>query len=55
MPYKGKSSLPAWLSAVMTHDLKADARERFLRTAAEFGQGNLQSQKPGKTAVTYVR
>ncbi|WP_180065430.1 MULTISPECIES: molybdopterin molybdotransferase MoeA [unclassified Acinetobacter] len=32
-----------WFSAVMTHDLKADARERFLRMSAHFDkQGKLQ-------------
>ena len=32
----------------MTHDLKADARERFLRMAAEFDQGTLKLKSLAK-------
>ena len=39
---QGQKQLPAWFSAVMMHDLKADARERFLRMSAGFDQGLLK-------------
>ncbi len=39
---QGQKQLPAWFSAVMTHDLKADSRERFLSMAARFDQGTLK-------------
>lgn len=39
---QGQKQLPEWFSAVMTHDLKADARERFLRMSASFDQGQLK-------------
>lgn len=45
---QGQKQSPAWLSAVMTHDLKADARERFLRMAAEFDQGTLKLKSLAK-------
>ncbi|WP_180162671.1 molybdopterin molybdotransferase MoeA [Acinetobacter sp. YH12069] len=40
---QGQTTPLDWFSAVMTHDLKADARERFLRMSAHFDkQGKLQ-------------
>ncbi|WP_180124940.1 molybdopterin molybdotransferase MoeA [Acinetobacter sp. YH12080] len=40
---QGQTPALDWFSAVMTHDLKADARERFLRMSAHFDkQGKLQ-------------
>lgn len=33
---------PKWLSGTIQHDLKADARERFLRMSAQFQNGSLQ-------------
>lgn len=40
---QGQTPAMDWFSAVMTHDLKADARERFLRMSAHFDkQGKLQ-------------
>ena len=37
-----------WLSGVLTHDLKSDARERFLRMHAYFDQGQLKLQSLAK-------
>ncbi|WP_043969871.1 MULTISPECIES: molybdopterin molybdotransferase MoeA [Acinetobacter] len=37
-----------WLSGVLTHDLKSDARERFLRMQAYFDQGQLKFQSLAK-------
>lgn len=45
---QGHTHAPAWISAVMSQDLKADARERFLRMRAEFDQGTLKLQSLGK-------
>src|SRR5690606_22673937 len=45
---QGDKHAPTWISAVMSHDLKADARERFLRMMAEFDQGSLKLQSLGK-------
>ena len=45
---QGHQQAPTWISAVMRHDLKADARERFLRMTAEFDQGTLTLQSLGK-------
>ena len=39
---QGQKQPPNWFSAVLTHDLKMDARERFLRMSASFDQGMLQ-------------
>ena len=38
----GQSVSPAWVSAVLQHDLKSDRRERFLRMSAQVEQGQLQ-------------
>ena len=40
--------LPNWFSGKMTHTLKPDARERFLRMSAQFDQGELQLQSLSK-------
>jgi len=37
-----------WLSGVLTHDLKSDARERFLRMHAYFDQGQLKLRSLAK-------
>lgn len=37
-----------WFSAVLTHELKSDARERFLRMHAYFEQGQLKLQSLAK-------
>lgn len=39
---QGQKQLPQWFSAVMSHDLKADSRERFLRMAVSFESGMLK-------------
>lgn len=39
---QGQKQLPNWFSAVLTHDLKMDARERFLRMSAHFDQSILK-------------
>ncbi|WHP06287.1 molybdopterin molybdotransferase MoeA [Acinetobacter corruptisaponis] len=38
----------AWFSGLLTHDLKSDARERFLRMHAYFEQGQLKLQSLAK-------
>ncbi|MDH0030193.1 MULTISPECIES: molybdopterin molybdotransferase MoeA [unclassified Acinetobacter] len=38
----------AWFSGLLTHDLKSDARERFLRMYAYFEQGQLKLQSLAK-------
>lgn len=38
----GQSVSPAWVSAVLQHDLKSDRRERFLRMSAQVEQGQVQ-------------
>lgn len=37
-----------WFSAILTHDLKSDARERFLRMNAYFEQGQLKLESLAK-------
>ena len=39
---QGHKSQPNWFNAVLTHDLKMDARERFLRMSASFEQSVLR-------------
>lgn len=39
---QGQKQLPQWFSAVMSHDLTADSRERFLRMVASFESGVLK-------------
>ncbi|KJV39455.1 molybdopterin molybdotransferase MoeA [Acinetobacter brisouii] len=38
----GQSFSPAWVSAVLQHELKSDRRERFLRMSAQVEQGQVQ-------------
>lgn len=38
---QGYKQQPNWFSALLTHDLKVDARERFLRMSASFDQASL--------------
>jgi len=38
----GQSVSPAWVSAVLQHELKSDRRERFLRMSAQVEQGQVQ-------------
>lgn len=38
----GQSVSPAWVSAVLKHELKSDRRERFLRMSAQVEQGQVQ-------------
>jgi molybdopterin molybdotransferase len=37
-----------WFSGILTHDLKSDARERFLRMHAYFEQGQLKLKSLAK-------
>ena len=39
---QGKKALPDWFTGVVTHDLKPDQRERFLRMSAQFIDGQLK-------------
>lgn len=39
---QGHKQQPQWFSAVLTHDLKMDARERFLRMSVNFNQSVLE-------------
>ena len=39
---QGQKQLPQWFSAVISHDLKVDSRERFLRMALSFDSGMLK-------------
>ncbi len=39
---QGQQQQPNWFSAVLTHDLKMDSRERFLRMSASFDQSILK-------------
>lgn len=36
---QGKKQQPNWFTAILSHDLKMDARERFLRMSGSFEQG----------------
>ena len=45
---QGHKSQPNWFNAVLTHDLKMDARERFLRMSASFEQSVLQVKSLSK-------
>lgn len=38
----GQNVSPAWVSAVLQHELKSDRRERFLRMSAQVEQGQVQ-------------
>ncbi|WP_313659279.1 molybdopterin molybdotransferase MoeA [Acinetobacter variabilis] len=45
---QGHKSQPNWFNAVLTHDLKIDARERFLRMSASFEQSVLRVKSLSK-------
>lgn len=45
---QGQRSSLQWFSAELSHDLKADARERFLRMSVQFDQATLKVQSLGK-------
>lgn len=45
---QGQKQQPEWFSAVLTHDLKMDARERFLRMSASFDQSILKVKSLSK-------
>jgi len=45
---QGNQAEPEWISAVLDHDLKEDARERFLRMYAYFENGQLKIKSLGK-------
>lgn len=45
---QGQKQPPNWFSAVLTHDLKMDARERFLRMSASFDQSILKVKSLSK-------
>ena len=45
---QGQLSSLQWFSAELSHDLKADARERFLRMSASFDQATLKVQSLSK-------
>lgn len=45
---QGQASSLQWFSAELSHDLKADARERFLRMSVQFDQAKLKVQSLAK-------
>jgi molybdopterin molybdotransferase len=45
---QGRASSLQWFSAELSHDLKADARERFLRMSVQFDQAKLKVQSLAK-------
>ena len=45
---QGQKQQPDWFSAVLTHELKMDSRERFLRMSASFDQGLLKVRSLSK-------
>lgn len=45
---QGNSAEPEWFSAILDHDLKEDARERFLRMYAYFDNGQLKVKSLAK-------
>lgn len=45
---QGQASSLQWFSAELSHDLKADARERFLRMSVQFDQTKLKVQSLAK-------
>ena len=45
---QGYKQQPNWFSALLTHDLKVDARERFLRMSASFDQARLKVKSLSK-------
>lgn len=45
---QGNQAGPVWFSAILDHDLKEDARERFLRMHAYFDKGQLKVESLAK-------
>lgn len=45
---QGQNQPPNWFSAVLTHDVKMDARERFLRMSADFDRSILKVKSLSK-------
>ncbi len=45
---QGQKQQPNWFSAVLSHDVKLDGRERFLRMSASFDQGLLKVRSLSK-------
>lgn len=45
---QGNQAGPEWFSAILDHDLKDDARERFLRMHAYFDNGQLKVKSLAK-------
>ena len=45
---QGQKQQPKWFSAVLTHEVKMDARERFLRMSASFDQSILKVKSLSK-------
>ncbi|MFH7766402.1 molybdopterin molybdotransferase MoeA [Acinetobacter sp. BSP-28] len=45
---QGQKQQPDWFSAVLSHDVKMDGRERFLRMSASFDQGLLKVRSLSK-------
>ena len=45
---QGQKQRPDWFSAVLSHDLKMDSRERFLRMSARFDQSVLKVKSLSK-------
>ncbi len=45
---QGQKQQPDWFSVVLTHELKMDSRERFLRMSASFDQGLLKVRSLSK-------
>ncbi len=45
---QGQKQLPQWFQARLSHDLKVDTRERFLRMSVHFEQANLTVKSLGK-------
>ncbi|MGE8560629.1 MAG: molybdopterin molybdotransferase MoeA [Acinetobacter sp.] len=45
---QGQKQQPNWFSAVLSHDVKMDGRERFLRMSASFDQGILKVKSLSK-------
>ncbi|WP_425916909.1 molybdopterin molybdotransferase MoeA [Acinetobacter sp. TSRC1-2] len=45
---QGQKQQPNWFSAVLTHDMKLDGRERFLRMSASFDQSILKVKSLSK-------
>ena len=45
---QGQKKIPEWFDGTIQHELKTDARERFLRMSAQFQQGRLELKSLSK-------